>query len=174
MTVIAGVDHNCCLFRWFNLINIKIYCLKLQFHLYTIRFHYICLISNLDGFDLVRNCWQHVSILVDHPQVFPLLDGGRNSLRWFGYLSSNSVVHSPTFPSLYLRHNSFSNPSVASPTSQYIQHLFIFFYVTSSSLNSTGEPPKNATGGIRTRNPSEPSDYTIIAFGARSSQIGNS
>ena len=29
-----------------------------------------------------------------------------------------SSVHSPTFPSLHLRHNSFSNPSFASPTSQ--------------------------------------------------------
>ena len=28
------------------------------------------------------------------------------------------IVHSPTLPSLYLRHSSISNPSVASPTSQ--------------------------------------------------------
>ena len=43
---------------------------------------------------------------------------------------------------LYLRHSSFSNPSVASPTSQFIlQHFFRFSYVTSSSLNSPGEPP---------------------------------
>ena len=43
---------------------------------------------------------------------------------------------------LYLHHSSFSNPSVASPTSQFIlQHLFRFSYVTSSSLNSPGEPP---------------------------------
>ena len=44
--------------------------------------------------------------------------------------------------SLYLRHSSFSNPSVASPTSQFIlQPFFCFSYVTSSSLNSPGEPP---------------------------------
>ena len=50
--------------------------------------------------------------------------------------------YSPTLPSLYLRHSSFSNPSVASPTSQFVlQPFFRFSYVTSSSLNSHGEPP---------------------------------
>ena len=53
-----------------------------------------------------------------------------------------SRAHSPTFPSLHQRHNSFSNPSVALPTSQFIlQPFFRFSYVTSSSLNSPGEPP---------------------------------
>ena len=52
------------------------------------------------------------------------------------------TTHSPTLPSLYLRHSSFSNPSVASPTSQFIlKPFFRFFYVTRSSLNSPGEPP---------------------------------
>ena len=51
------------------------------------------------------------------------------------------TAHSPTLPSLYLRHSSFCNPSVASPTSQLIfQPFFRFSYVTSSSLNSPGEP----------------------------------
>ena len=64
-------------------------------------------------------------------------------------------AHSPTFPSLHLRHNSFSNPFVAVPTSQLILQPFrCFTYVTvhsstllslllcqSSSLNSPGEPP---------------------------------
>ena len=50
------------------------------------------------------------------------------------------TTHSPTLPSLYLRHSSFSNPPVASPTSQFIlQPFFRFSYVTSSSLNSPGE-----------------------------------
>ena len=45
------------------------------------------------------------------------------------------TTHSPILPSLYLRHTSFSNPSVASPTSQFIPQLFFrFSYVTSSSL----------------------------------------
>ena len=74
------------------------------------------------------------------------------------YISiSMSSAHSPTFPSLhlpyvtthyrtlpslYLRHSSFSNSSVASPASQFIlQPFFRFSYVTSSWLNSTGEPP---------------------------------
>ena len=48
----------------------------------------------------------------------------------------------PTLPWLYLCHSSFSNPSVASPSSQFILQLFFrFSYVTSSSLNSPGEPP---------------------------------
>ena len=59
-------------------------------------------------------------------------------LRHFTYVAANS----PTLQSLYLHHSSFSNPSVASPTSQFIlQPFFCFSYVTSSSLNSPGEPP---------------------------------
>ena len=64
-------------------------------------------------------------------------------------------AHSPTFPSLHLSHNSFSNPSVALPTLQLILQPFrCFTYVTvhsptllslllchKSSLNSPGEPP---------------------------------
>ena len=57
-----------------------------------------------------------------------------------------SSAHSPTLPSLHLRHSSFSNPSVASPTSQFIlQPFFRFSYVVSSSLNSPGEPPMDRT-----------------------------
>ena len=52
------------------------------------------------------------------------------------------TAHSPTLPALYLRQSSFSNPSVASPTLQFIpQPFFRFSYVTSSSFNSPGEPP---------------------------------
>ena len=48
-----------------------------------------------------------------------------------------SSAHSPTFPSLYVSHSSFSNPSVASPTSQLIlQPFFRFSYVTNSWRNS--------------------------------------
>ena len=57
--------------------------------------------------------------------------------RHFTYVTT----HSPILPSLYLRHSSFSKPSVVSPTSQFIlQPFFRFSYVTSSSLNSPGEP----------------------------------
>ena len=60
----------------------------------------------------------------------------------FSYITSSA--HSPTFPSLHLRHNSFCNPSVALRTSQFIlQSFFRFSYVTSPSLNSPGEPPMN-------------------------------
>ena len=62
--------------------------------------------------------------------------------RHFTYVTT----HSPTLPSLYLRHSSFSYPSFASPTSQFIhQPFFRFSYVTSSSLNSRSEPPINTT-----------------------------
>ena len=45
-----------------------------------------------------------------------------------------SLAHSPTFPSLHLRHSSFSNPSVTSPTSQLILQPFrCFTYVTAHS-----------------------------------------
>ena len=45
-----------------------------------------------------------------------------------------SSAHSPTFPSLHLRHNSFSNPSVALPTSQLIlQSSFRYSYITAHS-----------------------------------------
>ena len=44
------------------------------------------------------------------------------------------TTHSPTFPSLHLRHSSFSIPSVALPTSQFIlQPFHCFTYVTAHS-----------------------------------------
>ena len=42
------------------------------------------------------------------------------AFRHFTYIT----VYSPTLPSLYLRHSSFPNPSVASPTSQLIFQPF--------------------------------------------------
>ena len=47
---------------------------------------------------------------------------------------SHSRAHSPSFQSLHLRHSSFSNPSLALPTSQLIlQHFRHFTYVTGHS-----------------------------------------
>ena len=77
--------------------------------------------------------------------------------RHFTYVTA----HSPTLPSLYLRHSSFSNPSVASPTLQLIlQHFFRFSYVTGSSLTSAGELP------MPCNNSSIPPvrSYTILYF----------
>ena len=55
-------------------------------------------------------------------------------LRPFTYVTT----HSPTLLVLYIRHSSFSNPSVASPTSQFIlQPFFRFSYVTSSDHSPT-------------------------------------
>ena len=57
----------------------------------------------------------------------------------FTYVTS----HSPTLPSLYLRHSWYSNPSVASPTSQIIlQPFFRFSNIKGFSLTSPREPQK--------------------------------
>ena len=58
------------------------------------------------------------------------------TFRHFTYVAT----HSPTLPSLYLPHSSISNPSVTSPTSQFIlRPFFRFSYVISSSLNLPGK-----------------------------------
>ena len=65
------------------------------------------------------------------------------------WVSHVTIAHSPSFPSLHLRHSSFSNPSVALPTSQLILKPFRgFTQVTAhspnssfASLTSLGEPP---------------------------------
>ena len=50
-------------------------------------------------------------------------------------LKMSSRAHSPTFPSLHLRQSSFSKPSVALPTTQFIlQPLRCFTYATAHSL----------------------------------------
>ena len=50
------------------------------------------------------------------------------------HIYSHSRAHSPTFPSIHLRHNLFSNRSVASPTSQFILQPFRHFtYVKTHS-----------------------------------------
>ena len=75
------------------------------------------------------------------------------ALSHFTYITAHS--DSPSFPSLHLRHSSFSNPSLTLPTSQVILQTFsCFTYVTGhsptlislllrtgSSLNSPREPP---------------------------------
>ena len=72
-------------------------------------------------------------------------------------------AHSPTFASLHLRHSSFSNPSVASPTSYLILQPFrCFTYVTahfstlsllhlrhSSFSNPSFAPPTSQTLHLR-------------------------
>ena len=55
------------------------------------------------------------------------------------------TTHSPTRPSLYLRHSPFSNPSVASP-------FFRLSYFTGSSLTSPGEPPMMPIGFLSITN----------------------
>ena len=75
-------------------------------------------------------CFTYVT--VHSPTLLSLL------LRHKLFTELTCSAHSPNFPLLHLRHN----PSVASPTSQFIlQPFFCFSYVTSSSLSSPGEPP---------------------------------
>ena len=58
--------------------------------------------------------------------------------RRFTYITA----HSPTLPSLYLRHSSFYNPSVASTTLQLIlQPFHRFTYVTGSFYNPSVASP---------------------------------
>ena len=62
------------------------------------------------------------------------------SFSHFTYVTAHS--DSPIFLSLHVRHNSVSNPSVASPTSQLIlQPFFCLSYITGFSLTLPGEPP---------------------------------
>ena len=67
-----------------------------------------------------------------HSPTFPSLHLRHSS---FSIPSEQSSAHSPTFPSLHLRHSSFSNPFVSLPTSQLILQPFrCFTYVTAHSL----------------------------------------
>ena len=60
----------------------------------------------------------------------PVRNVRREHGRFAGWRKWSSA-NSPSFPSLHVRHSSFSNPSVASPTSQLIlQPLRCFTYVT--------------------------------------------
>ena len=64
----------------------------------------------------------HLIHLVSRPCDFCII---------FSLEDAMSRAHSPPLPSLHLRHSSFSNPSVALPTSQRIlQHFRCFTYVT--------------------------------------------
>ena len=95
-----------------------------------------------------RKCTNEYSFFLQNNQMSPKISkhccladmscAHSPTFRHFTYVTT----HSPTLLSLYLRHSSFSNPSVASPTSQLIlQPFFRFSYVTGSSLTSPGEPP---------------------------------
>ena len=59
----------------------------------------------------------------------------------FIYVTAHSI-HYPTLLSLHLCHSSFSNPYIASPTSQLILQPFCCFtYIIGTSPTSPGEPP---------------------------------
>ena len=61
---------------------------------------------------------------------FTYVTAHSTNFRQFTYVTT----HSPTFPSLHLHHNSFSNLTVTSPTSQLILQPFCYFtYVTTHS-----------------------------------------
>ena len=69
----------------------------------------------------------------------------------YSHSHSHSRAHSLTFPSLHLRQNSFSNPSVALPTSQLIIQTFRCF------INSTDHSPTFPLLHLRHRSFSNPS-----------------
>ena len=85
---------------------------------------------------LLRRCIQ-CAIIVQTFRPSPTSHLILQPFRRFTYVTA----HSPTLPSLYLRHRSFSNHFVALPTPQLILQPFVrFSYVTGSSLMSPGEP----------------------------------
>ena len=77
--------------------------------------------------------FRRVTYVTAHSPTLPSLHLCRSSLqsfRRFTYVTA----HSPSLPSLHLRHISFSNPFVASPTSQpTLQPFRHFTYVTAHS-----------------------------------------
>ena len=80
------------------------------------------------SFDFPTSLALHLRHLASRPCTAALLI--LQPFRHFTYVTA----HSPTFPSLYLSHSSFSNPSIALPTSQLILQLFrCFTYVTAHS-----------------------------------------
>ena len=91
---------------------------------------------------LILQAFRHFTYVTAHSPSLPSLYLRHNSFSNPLRHFTYATAHSPNFPSLYLRHSSFSNPSVASPTSQLILQPFCrFSYVTRSSLTSPGEPP---------------------------------
>ena len=78
---------------------------------------------------LILKPFRHFAYVTAHSPTPPSLH-----LAHSPTLPSLHLAHSPTFPSLRRRHSSFSNPSVASPTSQLIlQPVCCFTYVTAHS-----------------------------------------
>ena len=88
--------------------------------------------------DIQQSSFPKLSVTSPTSQLILIL----KAFRHFTYVTA----HYPTLPSIYLRHNTFSNPSVASPMSQIIlQPFFRLSYVTGFSLPSPGEPPMMKT-----------------------------
>ena len=66
---------------------------------------------------LILQAFRHFTYVTAHSPTLPLLPTSQLILlpfRCFTYVTA----HSPTLLSLHLHHSSFSNPSIASPTSQ--------------------------------------------------------
>ena len=111
--------------------------------------------GRLKGPKNIYTIWGLNFIILSEKRVFCSVFLRRTAYPIPVFRSADDSAHSPSFPLLHLRHSSISNhsaalpmsqlilkPSVASPTSQFIlQPFFGFSYVTSSSLNTPGEPP---------------------------------
>ena len=112
--------------------------------------------------ELILQPFRHFTYVTTHSPILPSLHLRHSSFsnpsvalptsqlilqpfRCFNYVAArsptllsllirHSSAHSPSFPSLHLRQNSFSNPSVALPTSQLILQPFrCFTYVAAHS-----------------------------------------
>ena len=75
------------------------------------------------------------------------------------------TAHSATLPLLYLRHSSFSNPSVALPTSTaHSPTLLSLLLRQRFSLTSSGEPPMHRVTRFRKLPGSNPGAKQSIIF----------
>ena len=78
-------------------------------------------------FSFIVSCFQTVALLLGDYSAL----SSRPMPQKFWSISMSSA-HSPTFQSLHLHHNSFSNPSVALPTSELILQPFRCFTTCST------------------------------------------
>ena len=84
---------------------------------------------------LILQTFCHITHVTAHSTTLALLHLRHRHFTYVTWPAAHEALpHSPTVPSLQLRHSSFSNPSVASPMSQLILQPFrCFTYVATHS-----------------------------------------
>ena len=90
------------------------------------------------GAELILQPFLHFTYIITHSPTLPSLYLRHSSFSNPSFASPTSQPpHSPTLTSLDLCHSSFSNPSAALPTSQlYLQPFLCFTYVIGTSPTS--------------------------------------